>query len=90
MFLLDVIEHMEREDGEAIRDLLEEFEHAVVFTPLGWCEQSDQNPDPWGYNGGYWQKHRSAWQPEDFSNWKTTVWNEWHAKKKVGAILAIR
>jgi Mg/Co/Ni transporter MgtE len=90
VFMLDVIEHMPREDGEAMIRLLEEFEHAVIFTPLGWYEQDGQNPDAWGYNGGYWQKHRSAWQPEDFSGWDVKVWTKWHPKNSVGAILAVR
>jgi hypothetical protein len=90
VFLLDVIEHMERPAGEGIKALLEEFDHAVVFTPYGWHEQGEQNPDPWGYNGGYWQKHRSAWYPEDFAGWVVHSWNHWHAKQSTGAILAVR
>jgi hypothetical protein len=91
VLLLDVIEHMERADGERIRDLCEEFEHAVMFTPLGWCEQGDENPDGWGLNGGFWQKHRSAWMPEDFKNWNVRVWQTWHASKGgCGAFLATR
>ncbi len=89
VFLLDVIEHMERDRGERIRDLLKEFEHAVIFTPLGWYEQDDTNPDGWGLNGGYWQKHRSAWEQADFPGWRTTVWPKWH-RNGPGAILAIR
>lgn len=87
---MDVIEHMERDRGERIRDLAETFEHAVIFTPLGWYPQDEETPDCWGLNGGYWQKHRSAWQPEDFPNWKVHVWDHWHPKNGVGAILAIR
>lgn len=90
VLLLDVIEHMERDRGESIRDLLEEFEHAIIFTPLGWYEQGEQNPDCWGLNGGFWQKHRSAWQPDDFKNWRLHVWKEWHPINGCGAILAIR
>lgn len=90
VLLIDVIEHMEKERGERIRDLAEEFEHAVIFTPLGWYPQDEETPDCWGLNGGYWQKHRSAWQPEDFPNWKVHVWEHWHPKNGVGAILAIR
>lgn len=90
VFLLDVIEHMEREEGLRVLRLLEEFEHAVVFTPLGWYEQGDENPDAWGYNGGYWQAHRSAWHPEDFSDWSIKTWDVWHPANNVGAILAIR
>ena len=89
VFLLDVIEHMERERGEKIRDLLMDFEQAVIFTPLGFMEQSDKNPDAWGYNGGFWQKHRSGWQVEDFPGWEVTSWPVWHARSMTGAILAI-
>lgn len=90
VLLLDVIEHMERADGEKIRNLLEEFEHAVIFTPLGWYEQGEESPDCWGLNGGYWQKHRSEWQPEDFKGWTVHSWKKWHQKNGVGAIMAIR
>lgn len=90
VFLLDVIEHMERERGEKIRDLMTEFEQAVIFTPLGFMEQGGQNPDAWGMNGGVWQEHRSAWQPEDFDGWQVRTWPVWHRKPNFGAILAIR
>jgi hypothetical protein len=88
--MIDVIEHMERAAGERIRDLVREFEHSVIFTPLGWFPQGGDNPDGWGLNGGEWQKHRSAWQPEDFEGWNLKVWPLWHARKRVGAILATR
>lgn len=92
VLMLDVIEHLPRGDGESMIRLLEEFDHAVVFTPLGWYEQGQENPDAWGFNGGYWQQHRSAWQPSDFDKykWTVTVWPVWHPKNKVGAILAVR
>lgn len=90
VLLLDVIEHMEKDRGLKILKLAEEFAHALLFTPLGWYEQGDANPDCWGLNGGFWQKHRSAWQPEDFAGWRVQVWQVWHPNKNVGAILAIR
>jgi hypothetical protein len=90
VFLLDVIEHMEHEDGERIRDLMADFDQAVIFTPLGWFEQSDANPDAWGFNGGFWQKHRSAWMPEDFKGWRVKTWPQWSQKQRAGAILALR
>lgn len=90
VLLLDVIEHMERSEGEAIKKLVEEFEHAVIFTPLGWYEQEEETPDCWGLNGGYWQRHRSAWGLEDFPGWQVHSWEYWHPKNGVGAILAIR
>jgi len=90
VLLLDVIEHIDKENGLLIRDLAEEFEHAIIFTPLGFYEQGDANPDAWGLNGGHWQKHRSGWMPEEFANWKVWVWDLWHHEHKCGAILAIR
>lgn len=90
VLLIDVIEHMEKERGLAIKTMMESFQHAVIFTPLGWYEQGDQNPDCWGFNGGFWQKHRSAWQPEDFQGWSVHTWSVWHPINGCGAILAIR
>jgi len=88
VLMLDVIEHMDREVGLSILHMVESFEHAVVFTPLGWHRQGSENPDAWGLNGGYWQEHRSGWYPNDFEGWKVRSWDRWSAK--VGAILAIR
>lgn len=92
VLLLDVIEHLERERGLRVKRLLEEFEHAVVFTPLGWYEQGDENPDGWGMNGGRWQAHRSAWLPDDFEGWCTYSWERWYRfkEKDAGAIMAFR
>jgi hypothetical protein len=90
VLLLDVIEHLEKDKGREIVRLAEEFEHAVLFTPLGWCEQGEENPDNWDLNGGFWQKHRSAWQPDDFPEWRVRTWQCWDPAKDVGAILALR
>lgn len=90
VLFLDVIEHMGKIRGEMMRDLLEEFEHAIIFTPLGWYEQGYEDPDCWGLHGGFWQKHRSSWFPEDFPNWRTVVWETFHTKVVCGAFMAIR
>jgi hypothetical protein len=90
VLLLDVVEHMEKDRSRGIVRFAKEFEHAVIFTPLGWCEQDESNPDGWGLNGGFWQKHRSAWQPEDFVGWRLWVWPKWYPDRDVGAILAVR
>lgn len=70
---MDVIEHMERADGEAFRRDLEEIPSvgAAVFTPHGFKEQSYKpgEADAWGLGGMYWQTHRSGWMPEDFAGW---------------------
>jgi hypothetical protein len=93
ILLIDVIEHMEKLDGWQILNMAMEFEHVVVFTPLGWYPQGYEHPDCWGLGGGFWQKHRSAWMPEDFpaaEGWELHAWPTWHPKNGVGAILAIR
>lgn len=69
IFMLDVIEHMDKEEGvECLRLSLEKADQVVVFTPLGFHEQSykDGDRDAWGMNGTHWQTHRSGWTPDDF------------------------
>lgn len=85
----DVIEHMDKADGLLFLKVAEQFPQAVIFTPLGWYEQGDENPDAWGLNGGHWQKHRSAWEPGDFAGWNTRVFEDWHDSGP-GAICATR
>lgn len=83
IFLLDVIEHIEKEDG--LR-LLQEAQRVascqvVVFTPLGFYPQSyeEDSTDRWGFQGGYWQTHRSGWVPEDFGQgWEVLVCPDFH------------
>lgn len=78
---LDVIEHMEREDGLLLRDDVARMATrlAVIFTPFGMMEQSgfkdehDCDHDPWGLDGMVWQKHRSGWDPEDFDGWHLII-----------------
>jgi hypothetical protein len=64
VYLLDVIEHMEKDEGLEVVSLAKEKAHqqVVIFTPWGFMEQEE---DAWGLGGDYWQKHRSGWLPED-------------------------
>lgn len=88
VLLLDVIEHMSKPDGAHIRDVIEEFDQAVIFTPLGFIPQ---NEDRLGYNGAYWQTHRSGWFPHDFANWRVMQFPVFFNKPMPhGAILAVR
>ena len=80
ILLLDVIEHLKKEDGIGFLPLIEKFEQAVIFTPLGFKEQTT---DQWGMKGDLWQTHRSGWLEDDFKNWETHIWQS-------KAILAIR
>lgn len=68
IYLLDVIEHMEREEGEEVRWLVTQIAtvQVVVFTPHGFLPQTH---DAWKLGGEYWQTHRSGWTPEAFPGW---------------------
>jgi len=84
LLMLDVIEHMDKDEGLKILPLIEKFEQAVIFTPLGFKAQEHPNGiDNWGMHGGIWQTHRSGWELEDFKNWETHIWRSI-------AILAVR
>ena len=69
VFFLDVIEHMEKEEGlECVRLAREKARQVVIYTPLGFKEQSyaPGDKDAWGLNGTHWQTHRSGWEPREF------------------------
>ena len=72
VYLLDVIEHMEKDEGRRVLALAQEVAtiQVVVFTPDGFKPQTTDN---WGYEGHYWQTHRSGWTPDDFPGWALTV-----------------
>ena len=77
IILVDVIEHLEREDG---LKLIEELERVtrkkyVVFTPLGFMPQdyNGAEADPWGMSATELQTHKSGWHPQDFKNSKHVV-----------------
>jgi hypothetical protein len=67
--LIDVIEHMEREDGEELLCILQasDARQIVIYTPYGFLPQEG---DAWEMGGEYWQMHRSGWLPSDFPGWR--------------------
>lgn len=72
IFLIDVIEHLEKEDGY---QLLKECgrvarQQIVLFTPLGFLPQeyNKGDKDAWGFQGGEWQAHKSGWVPDDLDD----------------------
>jgi hypothetical protein len=69
--LLDVIEHVEREEAERLlaKTLPIASKGVIVFTPYGFNEQEPGEVDAWGMHGGEWQRHRSGWIPDDFPGW---------------------
>lgn len=88
VFLLDVIEHLEKREARIL--LKETIEIAkkqvVLFTPLGFFPQSHSDgKDAWGLNGGAWQEHKSGWGPEDFDDsWNIYAAKEFHFKDYKG------
>jgi len=68
IFLLDVIEHMEKEKGLEVLELAKKsaLKQVVVFTPNGFLEQTT---DAWGHGEDQWQTHRSGWKVSDFPGW---------------------
>jgi len=72
VYLLDVIEHMEKAEGLEVIELAMRARQVVVFTPLGFLKQ---DRDAWGLGGRHWQTHRSGWMPDDFSGWRTQLYD---------------
>jgi hypothetical protein len=68
IYLLDVIEHMSRMDGEICLKLAKKRrpKQIVVATPVGFAPQ---DKDAWDMGGEFWQTHRSGWLPSDFPGW---------------------
>ena len=54
-------------------------EKAIIFTPLGDCNiTDDDNPD----------RHKSGWTPEDFKNDAVIVFPDFHKSMNQGAFFA--
>lgn len=84
IFLLDVIEHLEKEVGRQVIIESERVarEQIVIFTPLGFMPQhmESSQPDGWGLGGSTVQEHRSGWEPEDFSAaWSFYICKDFHS-----------
>ncbi|WP_072378397.1 methyltransferase domain-containing protein [Hyphomicrobium sp. NDB2Meth4] len=103
IFLLDVIEHLEKDVGLKVIAEIERVasRQAVVFTPLGFMPQHMESgePDAWGLSGGVMQEHKSGWLPDDFAaGWEFHICETYHSKnfrgepleKAYGAFFAIR
>ena len=82
IFLIDVIEHMEKETG---MDVIVECERVarqqiILFTPLGFMPQEIHagEVDGWNLNGGLLQDHKSGWYPEDFIGWNVIACKALH------------
>ncbi|AFW95211.1 methyltransferase type 11 [Anabaena sp. 90] len=103
VFLLDVIEHLHKEDGVNILSHAERVarKQIIVFTPLGFMPQTvhEGEKDGWGLGGASVQEHLSGWTPEDFgSGWDLHICETFHKfdfrnqllNKEYGAFFAIK
>jgi protein-L-isoaspartate O-methyltransferase len=103
IFLLDVIEHLEKEVGRQVIIESERVarEQVVIFTPLGFMPQHMESTqaDGWGLGGSSVQEHRSGWEPEDFNAaWSFYICEDFHSvdfkgeqlDKPYGAFYAVR
>lgn len=83
IFLLDVIEHIEKDEG---RKLLQEAcrvarVQVVLFTPLGFMpHEVHDTPADWGdIPHGTTQKHLSGWTPEEFPPAINVICENYHS-----------
>ncbi|MFA6513916.1 MAG: class I SAM-dependent methyltransferase [Patescibacteria group bacterium] len=102
IFILDVIEHLDKNEGERLLKETEKIakKQIIIFTPLGFLPQKSENKkDAWGMDGGDWQEHKSGWLPEDFDDsWDIHALKEYHFfdsagikyEKPYGAFYAIK
>jgi len=83
VFLIDVIEHIRKEDGfEIVKECHRIARRQIaVFTPLGFLSQEyeDEELDAWGLAGTELQRHRSGWTPNDFGeHWSFLCCENYH------------
>lgn len=90
VFLLDIIEHLEKEEGKRLIRETEKLcrRQMVIFTPLGFIEQEHENEtDAWGLSGALLQKHLSGWEPNDFDDsWTIYVCGNFHTHDNMGEL----
>jgi len=88
VFLLDVIEHLEKEEGRRLLKATQDLarRQIVVFTPLGFMPQHHEDGrDAWGLGGGVWQEHKSGGLPEDFGDgWEVLAAEQFFVADNMG------
>lgn len=79
VFMLDFLEHLHEQGAEsAIRNAKRIAALRVIaFVPFG---DHPQTQDVTGYEGHYWQTHRTTWHVEDLAkhNFDVALWERWH------------
>ncbi len=95
IFLLDVIEHLKKEDGTKLLAEVRRVarNQAVIFTPLGFMpfHYTDMR-DEWGdIEHGETQTHRSGWTPDELPGCTYVISEDYHqwTEKVHGAFYAI-
>ena len=89
VYLIDVIEHLSKEEGEILLKKTERVvrKQIVIFTPLGLIKQEvlADGKDAWGLNGASYQEHKSGWLPEDFDEtWNIFACKDFHSVNNIG------
>lgn len=88
VMLVDVIEHLEKEEALGLLQATERIarRQVAIFTPLGFLPQEHTDgKDAWGLDGAQWQEHKSGWQPEDFGEgWEVFVTKVFHTADNLG------
>lgn len=66
---LDLVEHLEKQDGLKLLDKMERIaaKKVVIYTPNGFLPQGNRESNPW-------QVHLSGWTPEEFRSRGYTVY----------------
>lgn len=89
LMALDVIEHMDKEDGIRFLRQMESIarKRVVAFTPNGFVPQPEEavavNP---------WQAHRSGWTVDEFQSlgYQVMGWNGWKEVRGPSAAIRLR
>jgi hypothetical protein len=88
IFLIDVIEHMDKIVGAEVLLECERVarQQVVIFTPLGFMPQEIHagDVDGWNLHGGDWQDHKSGWYPEEFTGWNVVACKHLHLQDYLG------
>jgi hypothetical protein len=82
VFMLDVIEHLDKADGaELVQQALRVArKQVVIFTPLGFMPQHYTESEPWeGVTHSELQNHKSGWLPAEFPHAVHVVCDDYHA-----------
>lgn len=95
VYLLDVIEHLDKEEGRKLLQASDRIarNQIIIFTPLGFVPQNPVGKDAWGLDGVSLQTHQSGWEFSDFDrSWEIFVSKNFHqiGKKYYDAFFAIK